>query len=179
MNIRFLAFASHGSTDVSVYMVCILVDRAGVDSTRDALWMHERTIERVSRRFGDLSPAQQDASMGFFGGMRVLGATVFRRDLETGETRDEASRRLVHAVARHAEVQAAEHLVIDDSLGQRTQDTAALRAQSPERRLTVEHATLDDDPLLWIPEAVAYRIAHSDPNIDDLPGWLLAGTIVV
>jgi hypothetical protein len=179
MNIRFVAFASHGSTDESVYMVCILVDRAGVNSTRDALWMHERTIERVSRRFGDLSPAQQDASMGFFGGMRVLGATVFRRDLETGETRDEGRRRLVDAVARHAEAQATEHLVFDDSLGQRAQDTAALRAQSPERRLTIEHATLDDDPLLWIPESIAHRIAHSDPNVDDLPGWLLAGTIVV
>ncbi len=179
MNQRFVAFVSHSSTAAATYMVCILVDRAQVDTTRYALRTHERTIGRAGQRFEDLTPAQQEASMAFFAGMRVLGAVVLRTDLEAAEAEITGRSRVLQAAARYARQQAADHFVVDDTLDRALDDGACIDRATEADPLSHEHGTLDADPLLWIPQAIAHLVAHGEPTIDDVPGWLQTGMIVV
>ncbi len=179
MNIRYVAFLAGVTTPESVYMVCILLDRAQVGSTREAVAMNARTTAAGSRRFADMDPGEQEATLSFYGAMRVLGAVVFRSDLSASEAVGGARARVLTAATQYAAGQSAEHLVIagadDLAVDAETMTLALAGGTTP----TFEHRSLDEEPLLWIPESVAHTIAHGNPTIDDLPGWLLTGTRLV
>lgn len=177
MNTRFVAFVSDSSTDGAVYMVCVLVDRAQADATRDALRMHDRTIGRTARRFADLDPVQRDASMTFYGGMRILGGIVLRADFRPGEADPEARHRALAATARYAIEHGAECIVIDDAIG--ASDHRDTSVDDALDRVDHVYSSSEDDPLLAIPEAVAHVVAHLEPTVDDVPGWLRTGVLAV